>query len=463
MTTAYTYARISADMEGDGHGVASQIRQCHDFTTSHGWTIGEDYIDNDVSAYHDVNRPAFEQLLRDMKAGRVPILVVWHIDRLCRRVKDLSRVVDAAKAGGTQIHTIKAGTIDLSTASGEMVAYLVGTIAQFEASHASERQVASQHDRALKGRWRGGRAPFGYRSLGGGALEVDEEEAQWLHTWKQWLLSGESILAIIRRTRETVGDDHPLAKLSPYGVRSRMVNPAIAGLVKEHGEIAGPGAWPAIYTQDEFDTVRAVLRDPSRRTTQSAERKHQGSGAYKCGRCGGTLTTHRHPVKKGKRRYVCRQDHVSIDQDPLDEYVDAIVIGYLSQPQNRLHKSSSGDTDGARADQMWRERATLVQRKDDLGTAFAEGEIDRAQLASGTRTLQNKITDLDKRLESVRSRLPLVDLVMEGDELADKWKTMSADRRNTVIQTLIDVTVMPIQRTGPRPSIPERVKIEWKE
>lgn len=449
-------------MAGDAHGVTSQLRQCHDFAAQRGWSLGEDYVDNDISAYREVKRPEFERLLNDMRAGNVPVLIVWHIDRLCRRVKDLSRVVDAAKTGGTQIHTLKAGEFDLSTASGEMVAYLVGTIAQFEARHASERQVASQHDRALKGLWRGGRAPFGYTSLGGGRLEINPEEAAWLERWYRWLLEGDSIIAITRRTRTEAPEGSDLKKLSNYGLRSRMTNPAIAGLVKEHGEISGEGQWEPIFDRDTFETIVAILRDPARRTSQGNVRKHMGAGAYFCGVCDGKMTTHKHGYKPDKRRYTCRHNHVSVDQEPLDEYISALVIGYLSKPENRLRREDSTDVDTRRAGKLRKELDQLVRRKDDLGAAFAEGDIDRAQLAAGTRTLQEKIAAVEKRLGSLRTRLPLVDLMMDADDLEERWRTMSAERKNTVISTLMKVIVERTEKTGPRPTVPERVTIEWK-
>lgn len=463
MPDAYIYARISADLEGDAHGVASQLRQCEEYATAHDMTVAGQYVDNDISAYHDVKRPEFERLLTDMEAGLVPTLIVWHIDRLCRRVKDLSRVVDAAKKGNTRIITLKAGDFDLSTASGEMVAYLVGTIAQFEARHSSERQVASQHDRALKGIWRGGRAPFGYISRGKGTLEVDEEAAGWLHQWRRWLSSGESLLAIVRKTREAVDPTHQLASLSPYGLRNRLSNPAIAGLVKEHGEIVGKAQWPAIFTEDEYEAVLSILRDPARRTNQGNERKHQGSGTYRCGVCGYALMSHKHPRHAqpkyhGKRVYICRKNHISVQAETLDEFVNEVLFAFLSRPENQI--GSGNDHDGKVIDQLRVEQAQLAQRKDDLGALFAAGDIDRSQLVKGTRTLAARLEKLGTRLDKLAARAPIADLALQGDQLRDKWETMSADKRATILQKLFTITIMPSTRW--RQPIEERVKIERK-
>jgi len=49
--SAAIYARISADVEGTGLGVARQVEDCRTLAADRGWTVGAEYVDNDVSAY----------------------------------------------------------------------------------------------------------------------------------------------------------------------------------------------------------------------------------------------------------------------------------------------------------------------------------------------------------------------------------------------------------------------------
>ncbi|MFH0412004.1 recombinase family protein [Corynebacterium sp. L4756] len=458
MKKAYTYCRISADVEGDAHGVASQLRQCHDYAEQQGWEIGGDYIDNDLSAFSGVNRPEFERLLADMAAGKVPILVAWHIDRMARRVADLARIVEAAKQGGTEIRTVKAGEIDLSNASGEFVAYLMGAMAQFESRHSSERQVASQHDRALRGLWRGGPPPFGYKSAGTGQLVIDEEDAAWLKKWATWLRANDSLLAIRRRTHASVPEGHKLKRLSLYGLRSRLINPAIAGLVKEHGEITGEASWEPIFSREEYDTLVAILRDPSRRTAQSQERKWQGSGTYICGRCGTRLRCHRHPQYKDRRVYECPKHHMSIDRIKMDALVDEVIVAYLSMPQQGVF--GADDSQGEALAKLHEERVTLLQRKDGLALSFTEGEIDRAQLTAGTKSLNAKLESVDKRVASLKRDTVVVDLTASPEMVEERWQAMAPDKRALVIRALFDVVLLPAGRL--RLPTRERVEFRWK-
>ena len=60
------YARISLDAEGTGLGVARQVADCRELAAREGWTIAEEYIDNDISAYSGKKRPAYQRMLDDV-------------------------------------------------------------------------------------------------------------------------------------------------------------------------------------------------------------------------------------------------------------------------------------------------------------------------------------------------------------------------------------------------------------
>ena len=86
------------------------------------WTIHRHYSDNDVSAYKDDVRPEFELLLRDLDNGVIERIVVYDLDRLARRPKDLERVIDiydtASKSGRTLWFATVHDKIDLSSPDG---------------------------------------------------------------------------------------------------------------------------------------------------------------------------------------------------------------------------------------------------------------------------------------------------------------------------------------------------------
>ncbi|MGW6025568.1 recombinase family protein [Streptomyces sp. NPDC055099] len=67
------YARISADLERDGHGVEDQHNVNDETAAALGLRIVHYYTDNDLSAAKaNVVRPDFEGMLKALKAGQLP-------------------------------------------------------------------------------------------------------------------------------------------------------------------------------------------------------------------------------------------------------------------------------------------------------------------------------------------------------------------------------------------------------
>lgn len=78
------YARSSQDREGDGLGVLRQLTDCREEAKRRGWVVGDEYVDDDVSAYSGKPRPSYRQMLADLREGRRDAVIVWHLDRRLR-------------------------------------------------------------------------------------------------------------------------------------------------------------------------------------------------------------------------------------------------------------------------------------------------------------------------------------------------------------------------------------------
>src|SRR5438270_12343967 len=114
---AAIYARISQDRNGDQLGVQRQVQDCTALAEQRCWTIVGTYIDNDISAYSGKRRPDYRRLLDDIRAGEVTAVIAWHPDRLHRRPVELEEFIEVVEAARCHVETVRAGEIDLATAS----------------------------------------------------------------------------------------------------------------------------------------------------------------------------------------------------------------------------------------------------------------------------------------------------------------------------------------------------------
>src|SRR4029078_2861911 len=87
------YTRKSTDhgLELEFNSLDAQREACEAYIKSQaheGWRVVSDRYDAPAYSGGSLNRPALQQLLRDVDAGKVNVIVVYKIDRLTRSLSD---------------------------------------------------------------------------------------------------------------------------------------------------------------------------------------------------------------------------------------------------------------------------------------------------------------------------------------------------------------------------------------
>lgn len=101
--------------------------------------IGDEYVDNDVSAFKSRRRPEYERMLADLEAGDRDAVIVYNMDRLTRQPMQLEQFVTLCeRAGVQQVATVTSG-IDLGNDDGLFIARLLAAFAAKESARKSER------------------------------------------------------------------------------------------------------------------------------------------------------------------------------------------------------------------------------------------------------------------------------------------------------------------------------------
>src|SRR3954454_24013143 len=266
---AGVYCRISDDRRGLGLGVARQHQDCLELARRHGWQVTATFIDNDVSAYSGKPRPQYDQLMQAVQAGAVDVVVACDQERVHRSPAELEAFIAAVERPGVDVVTVRAGQWDLSTASGKLVARMLGSIARHESDHKSERVRRALQQNATAGRSHG-RVAYGWRreSAPDGTVRelIVPEQAAVIRRIADALLAGESLRSITAGLNAE-GVPSPSGKPWAKGmVRALVLRERNAGLRGHRGEVVGDGAWAPILDRGQWEQLRAVLSDPARRT-----------------------------------------------------------------------------------------------------------------------------------------------------------------------------------------------------
>lgn len=133
-------------------------------------------------------------MLDAVKRGQYDVPVCWHPDRLYRSMKDLEHVIEVCDAAGVPIRTVNGGDLDLSNATGKMLARILGSVNRQESEHKAERQRRANIQRAEAGSWWSSHRVFGYTLDG----RIEPWEAKALRRAAADILAGRSLSSIMR-------------------------------------------------------------------------------------------------------------------------------------------------------------------------------------------------------------------------------------------------------------------------
>lgn len=126
-----------------------------------GWELYPTIYEDNGFSGATLDRPAFQRLLADAKAGKFKVIVVYKIDRISRSLKDFVNLVEELDKYGIAIVSATQN-FDTSTALGRFIMNILMSFAELERGMISDRvrdKVAAQ---ARKGRRTCGIAILGY-------------------------------------------------------------------------------------------------------------------------------------------------------------------------------------------------------------------------------------------------------------------------------------------------------------
>ena len=369
-TKVAIYIRVSTIHQVDKDSIPMQkkdlIAYCQLILGTDNYEIFED------AGYSGKNtdRPAFQDMMKKIRKGEFTHMLVWKIDRISRNLLDFAEMYEELQALRITFVS-KNEQFDTSTAIGEAMLKIVLVFAELERNMTSERVTATMISRANNGQWNGGRIPFGYSyDPDTSQFSIREDEAVVCRRLKDLYLDNKSLVYTARtlnadgyKTRAGV-DWTPTAvwiiASSPFyagvyrynrykGTENRTLNP-------EEEWVMIPNHHPAIFTLNEHEAMKSILKTNSRYIENPAGKPHSTAnihifqGISYCGKCGSKMLST--PGKKhtdGYRpsNYTCplhRKSNKCDNPTVNDIIVGEFVINYILNMLNAKRTFSSINT-----------------------------------------------------------------------------------------------------------------------
>lgn len=458
--SAAVYARISSDPSGLALGVQRQLEDCRKLAADRGWTVGAEYVDNDVSAFSGKVRPEYERMLADVRDGLRDAVIVYNMDRLTRRPIELEQFAQVCEAAGVrQVATVTAD-VDLGTDDGLFTARIFAAFAAKESGRKSERLRRKARQNAEQGKPGGGaNRPFGYEA---DKITINPAEAQIVQEMADRYISGESTRSIATDLEDRGVPTSSGAAWRSTTVRNLLHSARIAGLRSHLGEVVGKAMWEPIISVEDRERILAVAVT-KKAAGRRAPRRYLLSGMLRCGKCGGKLFS---SARGDERRYVCMSgpDHrgcggVTVAAPPVEEWLTAAVLYRLDTADMEAVLTGQQAQDTRHAE-LTAEREKLQARMVELSEMFSEGEVSRMEWKAARDPLERQLTMIGQQLARASGGHALAQIIGQGDALRAGWATMNLERQHAIIRAVLDyATIQPAERRGR--FYPERIIPVW--
>lgn len=255
----------------------------------------------------NIERPAYQDMMRRCRTGEFSHILVWKIDRISRNLLDFTSMYAELKNLGI-VFISKNEQFDTSAAIGKAMLQIILVFAELERNMTSERVSATMLDRAKKGLWNGANIPYGYTwSKEAKFPIVNEEEAAIV---KQIFEKYASLQSLRKVVNWLLSQNIPTKRGGRWQTRTiqqMLNNPFYTGTLRYNYKSAARGKtkpqeeWiimenthQGIVDKDLFDTCQTVLTRNINFTDKERKIKHVFhvnifAGIMRCNCCGKTL------------------------------------------------------------------------------------------------------------------------------------------------------------------------------
>ena len=414
VTRVCIYTRISTDEENQPTSLHSQRERLEAFcSVQEDWKVVAHHEDRATGT--SLDRPGLQAALDLARGQRADVLLVYRVDRLSRKVRQLAQIAEELDRLGV---VLKSATepFDTGQPAGRMMLQMLAVFAEFEHATIIDRITAGIERRAKQGYWPNGRVPFGYIRNEDKQLVADEQRAPTVKRIFQLYTNGRLGAASIARRLTTEQAPSPPRGWQPAVVLLILQNEAYIGRVHWRGETF-QGLHEPLIDQITFARAQHLLAE--RGEDLAARRANTSdfllSGLLRCGRCHrayvgmsakGNGGLYRYYACSGRQKLGRRGcDGERINRDKLEN----AVLGQLADiyRDGTLIRQAITEVAARQA----HDREELAEQRAALAKEIQQAEraLDRYEQAFETGKLgidrfAERVSGLDSRLETLREQ-----------------------------------------------------------
>jgi putative DNA-invertase from lambdoid prophage Rac len=225
----YSYTRVSTQAQADeGESLGAQQRRVDGYAQMIDLAVNRHFVERGVSGSVPLSqRPHGGALLALVQAGDT--IITPKLDRMFRSSLDALDVLSKLKERGVSLHMIDLGGDVTGNGISKLVFTILSAVAEAERDRIRERIADVKKDQKQRGRYLGGKVPFGFEIGADGALvEIPEQQAA-IHEMVRLRKSG-SPLRLIASVMKTRG--HNISHVAVKDILERAMREDVVAPVR---------------------------------------------------------------------------------------------------------------------------------------------------------------------------------------------------------------------------------------
>lgn len=442
---AGVYIRVSTeDQAREGFSLGEQEEKLLQLCKFKELDVYKVYKDAGISAKDMEHRPQFQEMLKDMKEGKINYIVAYKLDRITRSVRDLEELISVLE----QYHCFllcDRDDVNTSTANGRFFVRMLTVLSQLEIEIVSERTKFGLNG-AIKSGHIPGQRPFGYKSAEDKRMVIDNATRSYVEKIFDMYLEGKSFQQIANYFKEN--SIYPKKNWKDTTIQKIIDNKIYMGDYEQYKRIGKhENLEPIVYMNVVEPIISRAKWEECQRQKERNQRTYTRDRVYtffqrlKCPNCSRIMKC------KGsggtKRRYMyytCEHCHINFNEDHVEhllrdfiydllEYDMAVKKFFLPVLEDKTNNIDTTSID--------KEIRNLEKQRNRIKDLYIKGIVEIDDFKEDYKLIEDKLANLEsKKLELVNLETfnySPHELLAQRD--LEKEKMIRLDTLNTVLKT----------------------------
>ena len=451
--SAGIYIRVSTfDQAREGFSLREQEERLKEFCKFKRYNIYKVYQDAGISAKND-KRPAYQEMIEDVKKGNINVIVALKLDRLTRSVYDIEKLMKFVNDYECDIDCM-ADESNTTTSNGRMVMRIMTSVSQNEIEKCSERTKFGMAG-AIKNGHIPNRTGLGFKRENK-KLVPDPLTKDIIVRIFDLYLEGKSHQAIanIYNKEKVLGKtnwyDSTIQKiLSNELYKGDYVNDKRTKHPTYYENVIEP-----IVSKEKWESCQYQKLRNARHYERTAT--YLFTNKLKCSKCGNFLGGHATTKTNGKKYYYykCNTCKTYFNEIDIEKELKAFMLELAKQDDliNNYYTPFIKSKLEDKTEDYKKEIKDLDKQLDRIKTAYIKGVVKLEDFDKEIKHIEYQKSDLEKRQKGQKQyedlSFTLNDLLIIQDiqeiefytnpDVLNNWSNKSKEDKQKIIGKYID-------------------------